>query len=65
MKTADEIYFSGLFTIARVGHEEVELGPALERAGLVLITRDEWENFCSYLTTSTPARRRGNGRARP
>ncbi|MBI2939583.1 MAG: hypothetical protein HYY04_04025 [Chloroflexi bacterium] len=57
MKTVDEIYISGMFTVARVGHEELELGPALERARLVLISREEWESLCTYLTADAKERR--------
>ena len=63
VKTANEIYFSGMFTIARVENEEIELGPALERAGLILISREEWESF--YTTTaSSGAGARGLNRHR-
>ena len=53
MKTADEVYFSGMFTIARVGQEEIELGPALERAGLVLVSREEWEDCTDVVAAVT------------
>lgn len=60
VKTADEIYFSGMFTIARVDNEEIELGPALERAGLILISREEWESFATSTAGTTAGGRDRN-----
>jgi len=55
LKTADEVYVSGMFTIARVGSEEVDLGPALERAGLVLVRRSELEDGRDERASNTPS----------